>query len=168
MNHGSAAWRSWLSSLGRMLRRGRRRSIFPKILLLQRFFVVNNFFLAKSSVYKQILDMTEETDEKNETEGSFNASDPAQVAARRRSAGKKRKANESVVYTIMSTQTGREWMHSLLESCHCFGTSFTGESLTMAFKEGERNIGLMLTAQIMKASPDEFILMLKEQNKNAK
>lgn len=59
-------------------------------------------------------------------------------------------------------------MRSLLDSCHCFSTSFTGEPLSMAFKEGERNIGLMLTAQIMKAAPDEFILMLKEHNKNAK
>jgi hypothetical protein len=113
--------------------------------------------------------MTEETDEKQDAEDeAFNASDPAQVAAKRRSAGKKRKANESVVYTIMSTQAGREWMHSVLSSCHCFSSSFTGETLSMAFKEGERNIGLMLTAQIMKASPDEFVMMLKEQNKNAK
>jgi hypothetical protein len=112
--------------------------------------------------------MAEDTDGKDEIEGSFNASDPAQVAAKRRSAGKKRKANESVVYTIMSTQSGREWVHSLLESCHCFGTSFTGEAMTMAFKEGERNIGLLIIAQIMKAAPDEFIIMLKEQNKNAK
>lgn len=59
-------------------------------------------------------------------------------------------------------------MRSILESCHSFSTSFTGEPLSMAFKEGERNIGLMLTSQIMKAAPDEFILMLKEHNKNAK
>jgi hypothetical protein len=111
--------------------------------------------------------MAEETDEKDEIDGSFNASDPAQVATKRRSAGKKRKARESVVYTIMSTQQGREWFHDLLSSCHCFSTSFTGESLSMAFKEGERNIGLILTAQIMKASPDEFVTMLKEHNKNA-
>jgi hypothetical protein len=110
--------------------------------------------------------MAEDTEEKTESEGTFNASDPAQVAAKRRSAGRKRKASEGVVYTIMSTQAGREWMRSILDSCHCFSTSFTGEALTMAFKEGERNIGLMLTAQIMKVSPDEFILMLKEHNKN--
>jgi hypothetical protein len=112
--------------------------------------------------------MVDDTYDKNENDGSFNASDPAQVAAKRRSAGKKRKDRESIVYTILSTQSGREWMHSLLESCHCFNSSFTGEALTMAFREGERNIGLMITAQIMKAAPDEFVLMLKEHNKNAK
>jgi|WetSurMetagenome_2_1015567.scaffolds.fasta_scaffold00850_4 hypothetical protein len=111
--------------------------------------------------------MAKETEETDEINGPFNASDPAQVAAKRRSAGRKRKAEESVVYTIMSTQSGREWIHGLLSSCHCFSTSFTGDSLSMAFKEGERNIGLMLTAQIMKASPDEFVTMLKEHNKNA-
>ena len=112
--------------------------------------------------------MNEDTDEKQGQDGPFNASDPVQVATKRRAAGRKRKASESVVYTIMSTQAGREWMHSLLESCHCFNTSFTGEALTMAFKEGERNIGLMITAQVMKSSPEEFVLMLKEHNKNAK
>jgi hypothetical protein len=112
--------------------------------------------------------MAEHRDEKDETTGAFNASDPEQVASKRRSAGKKRKANESVVYTIMSTQHGRVWMYSMLEACHCFNTSFTGEALSGAFKEGERNIGLRLIDSIMKASPDEFILMLKEHNKNAK
>ncbi len=110
--------------------------------------------------------MADDIDEKTESEEAFNASDPVQVAAKRRSAGRKRKASEGIVYTIMSTQAGREWMYSLLGSCHCFSSSFTGEALTMAFKEGERNIGLMLTAQIMKASPEEFVLMLKEHSKN--
>jgi len=113
--------------------------------------------------------MTEEADKKQGVEdAAFNASDPEQVAAKRRSAGKRRKANESVVYTIMSTQTGRDWMHDLLGSCHCFSTSFTGEALSMAFKEGERNIGNMLISDIMKAAPKEFILMLEEHSKNAK
>lgn len=112
--------------------------------------------------------MAEDTHEKDDSEEAFNASDPVQVAAKRRSAGRKRKADEAVVYTIMSTKSGREWMYSLLGSCHCFSSSFTGEAFSMAFKEGERNIGLMLTAQIMKAAPEEFVLMLKEQTKNGK
>jgi hypothetical protein len=112
--------------------------------------------------------MAEDFDDKNETDDTFNASDPMQVAAKRRSAGKKRKASEDVVYTIMSTQSGRDWFHTLLSSCHCFNSSFTGEALSMAFREGERNVGLMLTAQIMKAAPNEFVLMLKEHNKDAK
>jgi len=111
--------------------------------------------------------MAEENNDTIEKDGSFNASDPEQVAAKRRSAGKKRKASEDVVHTIMSTQAGREWMRTILDSCHSFSTSFTGEPFSMAFKEGERNIGLMLTAQIMRAAPDEFIMMLKEHNKNA-
>jgi hypothetical protein len=112
--------------------------------------------------------MAEEIDDKKDNEEAFNASDPVQVAAKRRSAGRKRKASESIVYTIMSTQAGRDWFHTLLTSCHCFNSSFTGEALSMAFREGERNIGLMLTAQVMKAAPNEFIQMLKEHNKDAK
>jgi hypothetical protein len=109
--------------------------------------------------------MAEEVDEIEPQDGQFNASDPAQVAAKRRAAGKKSKADDGIVHTVMSTKAGREWMYSLLASCHCFSTSFTGEALSMAFKEGERNIGNMLISSIMKAAPDDFIEMLKEHRK---
>jgi hypothetical protein len=109
--------------------------------------------------------MAEDIDDNEPKEEQFNASDPVQVAAKRRAAGKKSKADEGIVHTVMSTKAGREWMYSLLASCHCFGTSFTGEALSMAFKEGERNIGNMLISSIMKTSPDNFIEMLKEHRK---
>jgi hypothetical protein len=111
--------------------------------------------------------MDDEIDEKPHTDASFNASDPEQVAAKRRSAGKKKKADGDVVKTVMSSQAGRTWMHSLLASCHCFSISFTGEALSSAFKEGERNVGNTLMASIMKTCPDEFIMMLKEQSNDA-
>lgn len=110
--------------------------------------------------------MSDNVDEKTQSPSTFNASDPEQVAAKRRSAGKKKKADENVVKQIMSSQAGRAWMHSLLGSCHCFSMSFTGEALSSAFKEGERNIGNMLISSIMATAPDEFIVMLKEHNAN--
>jgi hypothetical protein len=108
--------------------------------------------------------MADHIDEKPQIDATFNASDPEQVAAKRRSAGKKRKQDDGVVKSIMASQAGRAWMHSLLGSCHCFSMSFTGEALSSAFKEGERNIGNMMIASIMKTASEEFILMLKEHN----
>jgi hypothetical protein len=43
-----------------------------------------------------------------------------------------------------------------------FQTTFSIEALSMAFQEGERNIGLELLADLMAASPDMFIAMLRE------
>ena len=34
----------------------------------------------------------------------------------------------------------------------------------MAFREGERNVGIRLLADITEASPDAYLLMLKEAN----
>lgn len=109
--------------------------------------------------------MANDVDEKKHADATFNASDPEQVAAKRRTEGRKRKQDDAVVKTIMSSQAGRGWMHSMLASCHCFSMSFTGEALSSAFKEGERNIGNMMIASIMKVAPDEFIMMLKEHSK---
>lgn len=110
--------------------------------------------------------MAEDVDDIDESNGSFNASDPVQVAGKRRAAGRKKKADEDVVYTLMSTQAGRAWIYSLLSDCHCFSTSFTGEALSSAFREGERNVGNRLTAMLLKTASKEFILMLEEHNKH--
>jgi hypothetical protein len=64
----------------------------------------------------------------------------------------------------MSSVAGRSWTRELLESCHIFHASFTGEALSSAFKEGERSIGLRLLAGIMRAYPEAYVQMMSEQN----
>jgi hypothetical protein len=39
---------------------------------------------------------------------------------------------------------------------------FTTNALAMAFSEGERNVGLQITNDLITASPDNYLLMLKE------
>jgi hypothetical protein len=46
--------------------------------------------------------------------------------------------------------------------CHVFQSSFTTNALAMAFSEGERNVGLQITNDLITASPDNYLLMLKE------
>lgn len=111
--------------------------------------------------------MDEEDKEIDEIDGSYNASDAEQVAKKRRASGKKRKSDEDIVKTIMSTQPGRAWILSILESCHIFAMSYTGEALSSAFNEGERNVGLKLLATVTRAAPDEYALMLKEKKTDA-
>jgi hypothetical protein len=95
-------------------------------------------------------------------EQGFDASDPAQVADRKTAAGRRAKAFKDVVTGLMATASGRAWMCDLLEQCHIFQTSFAGDSMRLAFNEGERNVGLRLLAQVMAASPDAWVLMMKE------
>jgi len=64
---------------------------------------------------------------------------------------------------LMGSKRGRRIVWRLLERTGVFRTSFTGNSETF-FREGQRNVGLMLMAQIHEVCPDQYALMLKEQN----
>jgi hypothetical protein len=74
-------------------------------------------------------------------------------------------ARDSAVFQgIMAHAGSRAWMYDLLFQCHLFASSFTGEALSSAFKEGERNIGLILLNGIMQACPEAYVQMMGEQN----
>ena len=63
---------------------------------------------------------------------------------------------------LMGSKRGRRIMWRLLERTGVFRSSFTGNSETY-FREGQRNVGLMLMAQIHEVCPDQYAVMLKEQ-----
>ena len=62
---------------------------------------------------------------------------------------------------LMSSKQGRRIVWRLLDKAGVFRTSFTGNSETF-FKEGMRNMGLFLVAEVMAHSPETFALMLQE------
>lgn len=64
---------------------------------------------------------------------------------------------------MMASRDGRLWMGWLLgEVCHIERMSFTGNALTSAFADGERNVGLQIKSQIESQSPEHFLTMLRE------
>lgn len=62
---------------------------------------------------------------------------------------------------LMADKRGRRLAHRLLDRTGVFRSSFTGNSETF-FREGQRNVGLMVMAQIHEAAPEKYTLMLKE------
>ena len=110
--------------------------------------------------------MPESNNDDNAHNGLFNASDPEQVANRKRTQGRKKKSEEGTVKTILSTKDGRAWMLSILEFCHIFAPSYTGEAFSTAFQEGQRNVGLRLLADVTRIAPEEYALMLREKEKH--
>lgn len=68
---------------------------------------------------------------------------------------------------LMSSKRGRRIVWRLLERTGVYRSSFTGNSETF-FREGQRNVGLMLMAQINEFSPDQYALMLKESQDGRK
>lgn len=67
---------------------------------------------------------------------------------------------------LMSSKRGRRIVWRWLERTGMFRSSFTGNSETF-FREGQRNVGLVLMAQINDAAPDMYPVMLQEQRKDS-
>jgi hypothetical protein len=62
---------------------------------------------------------------------------------------------------LMSDKRGRRIVHSWLTKAGVWRSSFTGNSETF-FREGQRNVGLMLLDQINSYCPERYATMLKE------
>lgn len=94
----------------------------------------------------------------------YNASDLKDVRRAARAAKLAEADRRSVVYSLMSSPAGRNWMYDRLVRCHVFSSSFSRDGLLMAFSEGERNIGLQDLTDIMQFAPDQYIQMTREAN----
>ncbi|THF64320.1 Bbp19 family protein [Pseudothauera rhizosphaerae] len=62
---------------------------------------------------------------------------------------------------LMNDKRGRRIVWRLLERTGVFRSSFTGNSETF-FREGERNVGLLLMAMIHESAPEQYATMLEE------
>lgn len=67
---------------------------------------------------------------------------------------------------VLANPDSRLWLHELLGFCGVSRSSFTGNSHTF-FNEGQRNVGLKITADMTKHFPEQYLDMLKEEAANA-
>jgi hypothetical protein len=95
--------------------------------------------------------------------GAYDATDPKAVEEREKALKLRAIQDRRVICELLGTASGRNWVWSLLERSHMLSTSFDGDALTMAFREGERNQGLMLWSQIQDASADLLLKTLMEK-----
>ncbi len=95
--------------------------------------------------------------------GATDLSDPKQIEEREKALKLRAIQDKRVICELLSTISGRSWVWRLLESTHMLSTSFSGDAMTMAFREGERNIGLRLWADIESASPELLAKTMMER-----
>ena len=95
---------------------------------------------------------------------AYNAAERKDVRRAEKDAKLAEQQRREVVTGVMQTIAGRRWILGILEECHIFGTSFNRDPSTMAFMEGQRDIGLRLLNDIMASCPDDYILMMRENN----
>ncbi len=63
---------------------------------------------------------------------------------------------------LMNAKRGRRIVHRQLERAGVWQLSFNTNAMTMAFNEGRRNEGLALTTRLIRACPEQWALMIKE------
>lgn len=89
--------------------------------------------------------------------------DPEKIEKKKRS-----RKQQDLDFTNWMTETlnsygGRALVWSLIEESRLFHTSFAGEQpMTMAFREGKKQMGQFLYTWVLQSSPDAYKLMEKE------
>jgi len=64
---------------------------------------------------------------------------------------------------LMSSKKGRRIMWRFLDMTGPFRLSFDSNAMRMAFKEGNRNMGIQLFTEVMTLCPEMYPVMVKEQ-----
>ena len=64
---------------------------------------------------------------------------------------------------VMSTPEGLRFLWWLLEQAHLFNSSFTGQSNTTIFREGERNVGLKVLNNVLEVDKNFFAEMINSK-----
>jgi hypothetical protein len=93
---------------------------------------------------------------------TYDANDPLQVGKAEEDAQRSRARLQEDLAEVLATEGGRRLVWHLLESAHCFHSSFAADAMLTAFREGERNLGLMLLAEAFAAAPDRLAEMVRE------
>ncbi len=104
----------------------------------------------------------------SEEQTAYNAGDPKHVAGREKSRKTRDLQKKTALRGIMGMPEGRMWMWDLLVRCGIYQSSFSAEALGMAFREGQRNIGLHLMAEINRLSPELYARMVGENQSKGK
>lgn len=67
---------------------------------------------------------------------------------------------------LMSSRQGRRFVWTIFCQCGLFGSTLDTNGLMMAAKEGKRQIGNMIFAQMMQVCPDLYVTMTNENKDN--
>jgi hypothetical protein len=98
--------------------------------------------------------------------GQYDSSNPEQVKKRRIRLNKQQLKEAEDLEYVMADARGRRFMWKLLGICGIFQLSYTGNSETY-FREGSRNVGLRVIADLQEYCHPEYQRMERENlNKN--
>lgn len=91
-----------------------------------------------------------------------NVADPEQVKARGDRERERLKQEAADLKWVLSDRRGRRFYRRLVEHTGVFQSSFTGNSETF-FREGRRDVGLKLMADLTRNAPEAYSVMMQEK-----
>jgi hypothetical protein len=94
---------------------------------------------------------------------------PGNADAVRRKAAIAKFADDEFALSIKGLMThpqGRKFLWHMLKFTRVYAGSFSQSTPLMAFNEGQRNVGLMLMAEIHRVAPDKYVDMIRENHAN--
>lgn len=92
------------------------------------------------------------------------ADDVDKLRRKEASANIARRRHQADVAWVLASIEGRRFYWDLMIKCGVFRSSFTGNNSTF-FNEGERNIGLIMLADMNEADPQAYLKCLTETKK---
>lgn len=82
---------------------------------------------------------------------------PKQARAR-----KLKEENLKAAYrSMLGSEQGRTVLWHILESCGIYSSTMPTDSLTMAFRNGQRNVGLVIVSSLENATPAGYAKLLQ-------
>lgn len=94
----------------------------------------------------------------------YNTTSRKDIRAAEKAAERLANDRTQFLQAALGTREGRAWFYHFLADCHCWADPFTGDPYREAFAKGERNVGLRIFAEITLTAPDQYILMIREEN----
>lgn len=64
---------------------------------------------------------------------------------------------------VLDTEAGRRYLWRIISTTGVYRSSFTGDNTTY-FREGQRNVGLIIVGEIMQNFPKMYSKMMEEAN----
>lgn len=106
--------------------------------------------------------MNEVKEKPAEEKKPFDAGDPEAVKARKRELKGAETLRLDALKAIMGVPNGRAYMWWLLGQCGIYRSSFAGDPHRTAFNEGQRNIGLIVFAELHQHCAGDYQKMVAE------
>lgn len=90
--------------------------------------------------------------------------DPAYVKETVKKARNVLLAKQEILRDFLATPEGRRYFYDLLTTCGVYRNPFSRDAGMMAFSCGEMNVGQKILVDLENASPELYLLMVRENN----